>query len=69
MILLTACFLFFCPPVHHVVHRAPVAAPKTQSCEQIIKGRELWDHQDDWVSQFPIAQQHRALQCLGKLKK
>ena len=67
MILLVGCFLFFCPPVHHArPHHRVMTNP--QSCEQITKGHELWDHQDDWVSQFPVTQQRRVLQCLSKIK-
>jgi hypothetical protein len=69
MILLAACFLFFCSPVHHARHHHVVTKPPQQSCEQITKDRDKWDRQDDWVSQFPVAQQHRVLQCLSKSKK
>ena len=78
-ILLAVCFLFiFC----HGRHHQPVAksypqtnvGPNTrdvngQSCEQITKGFDSWGNQDDWVSEFPVAQQHRVLQCLEKLAK
>ena len=68
MILLVGCFLFYCSPVHHArPHHRVMTAPQT-SCEQLTKGRELWDHQDDWVSQFPVEQQRRVLQCLSKVK-
>jgi hypothetical protein len=67
MILLVGC-LFFCAPVHHARPHHVVTKPQI-SCEQLTKGHELWDHQDDWVSQFPAEQQRRVLQCLSKLKK
>jgi hypothetical protein len=78
-ILLAVCFLFiFC---HGHRHR-PVAQsyPQTnvgpkmldangKSCEQITKGFDSWGNQDDWVSEFPVAQQRRVLQCLELLAK
>lgn len=63
-IALAACFLFFCP--HASSHR-PARPP---SCDTILKGfHDSWGNQDDFVSSFPIDEQHRVLVCLDKLAK
>lgn len=79
-ILLVACFmLIFCHGSHHpraVAKSYPQASVGTRlqdasgrSCEQITKGFDSWGNQDDWVSEFPVAQQRRVLQCLEILAK
>jgi hypothetical protein len=40
-----------------------------KACDQITKGFDSWGNQDDWVSEFPVAQQRRVLQCLSELAK
>lgn len=75
LIALTACFLFvFCHgPRHASVAKSspPVVVgqqdARGKSCAQITK--DFDGNQDDWVSKFPVAQQHRVLVCLGKLVK
>lgn len=79
-VLLTLCFLLvFCG--HGPKHKAVAKSyPQTnvvpgkfdatgKTCEQITKGFDSWGNQDDWVSEFPAAQQHRVLVCLDKLAK
>lgn len=62
-LILLACFLFFCQ--HAPVHRARVAA-----CDEVLKNfHDSWGNQDDFVSGFPIDEQHRVLVCLDKLAK
>lgn len=64
-VLLAACFLFFChAPVHHRHGQRPT------SCDTILSGfHDSWGNQDDFVSGFPIDEQHRVLVCLDKLAK
>ncbi len=81
MKILAVCFLLiFCGHHHAPKHRA--ASPSTEtinngvktkvlsargkSCEQITRGFDSWGNQDDWVSEFPVEQQHRVLECLDK---
>jgi hypothetical protein len=82
ILLVAVCFLLvFCGHGHHG-HRHAQSAPTAQtevgpkqqnargrSCEQITNGFDSWGNQDDWVSEFPVDQQHRVLVCLDKLAK
>lgn len=71
-ILLSVCFLFiFCGHGHRHAHPqtnvpAGYQDARGKSCEQITKGFDSWGNQDDWVSEFPEAQQHRVLKCLDE---
>lgn len=68
LILLAACFLFFCH--HHAPHKQHrVVKPRQDPCEQITKDYDSSVRRDDWVSRFPVKEQHRALVCLDKQGK
>jgi len=83
ILILAVCFLLIFCGHHPVKHRhAPPDVTTTKmtgvkgalqdargkSCEQLTKGFDSWGNQDDWVSEFPVAQQHRVLECLDKKK-
>jgi hypothetical protein len=84
MKILAVCFLLiFCGHHYAPKHRhAPASSTETiasgvktkvlntrgKSCEQITRGFDSWGNQDDWVSEFPVEQQHRVLECLDKKK-
>lgn len=73
LILLSACFLFvFCHGPRHKHGPRPqenVVSTRGKSCDQITKGFDSWANRDDWVSGFPVDQQHRALVCLDRLEQ
>lgn len=75
-IALAACFmLIFCHgPRHHKHAPRPQSnvvqqQDDTRDCDKITKGFDSWGNSDDWVSKFPVDQQHHALVCLDKLAK
>ena len=68
MKILAVCFLLIFCVGHRHRHHTHVAKPHPQTCEQITKGSDSRGNQDDWVSEFPVDQQHRVLECLEKKK-
>ena len=48
--------------------KTKVLNARGKSCEQITNGFDSWGNQDAWVSEFPVEQQHRVLECLDKKK-